>query len=170
MTDKDKDRIAEEAAKSQDQTTREKVENASAAHARVATPRTPAGADDEEARYTPAELLDLIGKAEKVEIGFTDDKGEEIEGLPRQQVLGGTESWLVTPVGLGLNASKFQVQGPGPQGQFLVHGPGPYGQPVYSIEGYALYVDGDEVAERKRDKPLAVEPGMTFDLRGDMLF
>jgi hypothetical protein len=167
MTDKDKDRIAEEAAKRQDQATREKAENASAAHDMAATPRTPYG---EEARYTAAELLDLIGKAEKVEIGFTDEKGEEIEGLPRQQVLGGTESWLVTPAGLGLNSSKFQVQGAGPQGQFLVHGPGPYGQPVYSIEGYALYVDGDEVAERKRDKPLAVEPGMTFDLRGDMLF
>jgi hypothetical protein len=116
------------------------------------------GSEDED-RIAPTELLDQIGEAEKVEVGFTDADGEELEGVPRQEIPAGRDSWRVNPGGLGLATEKLQVFGPGPSGT-----------PVHTIEGYSLFIDGSEVAHVKRPTPLAIEPGMTFDLRNDFQF
>jgi len=110
----------------------------------------------------PADLYALVSKGKKIEIAFFDDRYKPIQGLPPQQIAGGPDVWLAQAGGFKLNVPDFMVYG---------HGTGPSGVgPNYSIAAYALLVDGRQVAFKPRPSPLNITPGMTFQLKDDVIF
>jgi hypothetical protein len=102
-------------------------------------------------------LQDEIKEADKVEIVPSD--GEyEIPGMaiePR-----GDHPWEVTRAGL-----RFMVD------EWLVHGPG-QGSPAGggAIVGYGLFLDDEQVAWCDRDGELSLRPGVTYNLKDDVVF
>lgn len=95
-----------------------------------------------------------IGKADKVEVVLSDGKGE-IEGIAPVVVTG--EAWRATPNGLMLTEA-VEIDGPGPN------------KAAYNVDGYALVLDGKQVAYRKRPDPVTVVPGQHYKIENDIIF
>lgn len=98
------------------------------------------------------ELADMIDAADDVEIAFSDGKREV----------------AIAPIGVTGSAWK-----PHPRGFMLahdVHLTGPETGPSVSIDGYALILDGKQVAYSQRSMPLQVAPGQRVTLSDDIIF
>lgn len=99
-----------------------------------------------------ADLAELIGMADTVELVFSDGK-RELAIEPR--MISG-KAWVMTAVGLALRLPEFPVTGP-------ATGP-------VSLAGYGLFLDGHQVAWASRGDALEVPPGRRMDLRSDVVF
>jgi hypothetical protein len=112
---------------------------------------------DEEQPSRLEVLQDEIGEADKVEVVPSD--GEyEIPGMALEPH--GDHPWEVTRAGLRLVVDEW-----------LVHGPGP-GSPAgaSAIVGYGLFLDDEQVAWCDRDGELSLRPGVTYNLKDDVVF
>lgn len=105
----------------------------------------------------PDDLLELIADAETVEVAFSDGRSE-VAGLGARQVSG--EAWTKTPAGvkLSVGADDFTVAGPGE------------GQRPFAIAGYALLLDGEQVAYKPRHEQISIGAGQRFNLSDDVVF
>lgn len=100
------------------------------------------------------DLRAAIAAAEKVEVVLSDGTSE-IVGVAPIVVEG--EAWRATPNGTMLTEAV------------TIHGPG-QGQPAYRIAGYALVLDGKQVAYRERPDAITVVPGHTYKIENDIIF
>ena len=103
---------------------------------------------------TVTDIAAAIAAADKVEIVLSDGT-REIDGVDPFVVEG--EAWKPTPNGLMLSV-PLDLYGPGS------------GKPAYRIEGYALMLDGKQVAYRQRPDPITVVPGHTYKIEDDIIF
>lgn len=103
---------------------------------------------------TVTDIAAAIAAADKVEIVLSDGT-REIDGVDPFVVEG--EAWKPTPNGLMLSVPLD------------LHGPGS-GKPAYRIDGYALMLDGKQVAYRQRPDPITVVPGHTYKIEDDIIF
>jgi hypothetical protein len=102
------------------------------------------------------ELLELIDAAENVELAFAEGF-TEIRGLAPRMVEGGSSAWALAPGGrLRLNVPELVILGPG-------------AAPAFVLGGYALLLDGEQVAWTARD-PVTIAPGSRFEFRDDVFF
>ncbi|WEK43636.1 MAG: hypothetical protein P0Y64_02040 [Candidatus Sphingomonas colombiensis] len=99
------------------------------------------------------DLVAAIADADHVEIAFSDGK-RELASLAPIAVTG--EAWRRHAFGLMLSAP--------------VHLDGPAGNASTAIAGYALLLDGDQVAWCARAVPLAIAPGQKVTIADDILF
>lgn len=106
---------------------------------------------------TPDELMELIEGAETVEVAFSDGRNE-VAGLGARQVSG--EAWTKTPAGVKLTvgADDFTIAGPAE------------GQRPFAISGYALLLDGEQVAYAPRHEQIQIGSGQRFNLSDDVVF
>jgi len=109
------------------------------------------------APYTPDELLELIKDAETVEVAFSDGKNE-VKGLGARQVSGEAWAKTVSGVKLTVGADDFMISGPGE------------GQRPFAISGYALLLDGEQVAYAPRHEQIQIGAGQRFNLSDDVVF
>ena len=100
------------------------------------------------------DLAKAIADADKVEVVLSDGKAE-IEGVAPIVVTG--EAWRQTPNGLMLTEA-VEIDGPGT------------GKPAFNVDGYALVLDGKQVAYRKRPDPVTVVPGQHYKIENDIIF
>ena len=101
------------------------------------------------------ELLAAIAVAETVEIGFSDGK-REIKALPAQLIQG--DAWQAATNGIRLRVDKLQIFGPNRE------------ESAIKLAGYALLLDGEQVAYSARMDVLTLSPGGTYDLKDDVIF
>lgn len=101
---------------------------------------------------TGEELRKAVDNAEDIEIVFSDGKREV--GVPAISVEG--DVWKDHPFGLLLDR-PIDIEGPDSVGST-------------SIAGYALLLDGKQVAWRERSMPLQVAPGQRIQIADDILF
>lgn len=97
-------------------------------------------------------LPDAIDKADQVEIAFSDGKREV--GIPPIAVTG--SAWKPHSRGFML-AHDVNIEGP------------QTGSSI-SIDGYALILDGKQVAYSQRSMPLQVAPGQKITITDDIIF
>lgn len=100
-------------------------------------------------------LMLAIAAAETVEIGFSNGKSE-IKSLPAQLIQG--DAWQLATNGVRLRVPELQVFGPNRD------------EPALSLAGYALLLDGRQVAYAARIDVLPLAPGGTYDLKDDVIF
>lgn len=110
------------------------------------------GAMPAEKSLTGDALRDAIDDADDIEIVFSDGKREV--GVPPVAVEGAV--WKDHPFGLLLDR-PIDIEGPDGAGSI-------------SITGYALLLDGKQVAWRERSMPLQVAPGQRVQIADDILF
>ncbi len=101
------------------------------------------------------DLLAAIAAAETVEVAFSDGK-REIKQLPAQLIQG--DAWQMVTNGVRLRVDKFPVYGPN------------RGESELKLAGYALLLDGKQVAYAARIDVLLLSPGGTYDLKDDVIF
>lgn len=99
------------------------------------------------------DLLALIGAAEVVEVVFSDGKREFTEIAP---LLVAGDVWAKVIGGLALRVPELTVQAPQDGG--------------LPLKGYALLLDGKQVAWAPRPETLILGGGRQFNLRDDVLF
>lgn len=102
-----------------------------------------------------AELLELIGAAETVEVLFSNGK-TEVAGIAPLTVSG--NAWKLTAAGMQLDLPELMVSGPDRSGS------------PAELKGYGLMLDGTLVAYRERFEPLVLIPGSNINLAQDVLF
>jgi hypothetical protein len=105
----------------------------------------------------PRDLLELIAAADFVELAFTDGHSE-IRGLAPRSIEGGASAWLIGP------DQRLRLKVPA----LLIEG-GQNGTPGFVLGGYALLLDGEQVAWQARD-PVTIPPGTTFEFKDDVIF
>ena len=103
------------------------------------------------------DLYEQIADADKVEIAFVDDRGQELPIPPHSASFDGFS------VGTGGESVNFKTEG-------LELSAPVAGERALSLGGYALILDGEHVATGMRDEPLRMGPGLTFDLSDDISF
>jgi hypothetical protein len=107
-------------------------------------------------QLAPAELAELIGDAGKAELAFVGRDGREINGLaPRS----------ISADGFDVLRGALRLQVP----SLKVHGPA-VGQTPFAVGGYALLVDGEQVAFAARGDVLSIGGGQAFELKDDAAF
>jgi hypothetical protein len=113
-------------------------------------------ASDKADKLEPAELIDMIADADEVEIAFVDSDGKELVQQPYEPA--DRDTWAIGPGGdsVQLNAENIEL--------------GAVQAPSTTLGGYVLLLDGEPVAVVKRDAPLRMGAGMTFDLSKDISF
>ena len=104
---------------------------------------------------TPDDMLELIAGADEVAIAFSDGRSE-IKGLSPVKVSG--DAWRKSGSGLRLSVPKLEVHGPAT------------GKTPYRVAGYALLIDGEQVAWAQRHEGLSIGGGQTFNLADDIVF
>ena len=104
-------------------------------------------------RMSIEDLREAISAADKIEILFGDGKRES--GAAPVVVEG--EAWSDHALGLML---REPVE---------IHGPAHGGQP-YHVRGFALVLDGKQVAWSERPEPLMVGAGQKYQLSNDIFF
>lgn len=109
---------------------------------------------DEADRLSVEDLKAAIAEAETVEIAFSDGAREIAEAAPLS-IEG--DAWREHSNGLLLSAPA-EIVGPAADGT------------SYRVDGYALLLDGKQVAYCKRSDPLTVVPGGKHSLAGDVIF
>lgn len=135
-----------------------KIEGAAAAPkatkgAKPAKARKIGPVDDQPAS---ADLLELIGAAETVEVAFSNGKTEIAELAPL--VIAG-DAWKIS-------LDRVQLNVPG---DLIVHGPGG-GKPSYSVMGYGLLLDGKLFAYATRSDVLQIGANSQVNLKDDIVF
>ncbi len=103
----------------------------------------------------PRELAELIDGAEDVQVAFTDKNGREIAGLAPRTISG--DAFQADDHALRLNVPEMSIHGPA------------QGSQAFRLGGYALLVDGDQVAFATRDE-LSIAAGQTYELKDDVAF
>lgn len=101
------------------------------------------------------ELAELIDDADEVQIAFTDANGREIAGIAPRTISG--DAFKADTAALRLSVPEMPIHGPAT------------GQAAFRLGGYALLVDGEQVAFTPRDE-LAIAPGQTYELKDDVAF
>lgn len=114
----------------------------------------PIDADGDEPGYSAAELFELALSADTVEIAFSDG---EAECGPPLALDSGQE---LVPVRGKLRLRAQSV---------IVHGP-EAGKPPRTIAGFALMLDGEQVAWSRRYEPLRVGPGQQVQMAEEIVF
>ncbi|CAD7335173.1 hypothetical protein FIM10_01860 [Sphingomonadales bacterium 56] len=107
----------------------------------------------EDAGERAAELRERIADADQVEILFAD--GDRDSGLPPAVISG--EAWAYHARGLKLTVPLD------------LHGPGHGGQ-AFRVTGYALLIDGKQVAWADRLDPVQVGVGQHIRIEDDIFF
>lgn len=122
---------------------------------RLTTPAKPRklGAIDGE-RFSIEELRELIDDGDEVSIAFSDGT-REVAGIAPVAVSG--DAWAETATGLML-AKKVDIDGPGDTGTSV------------TIDGYALMIDGKQVAYSRRSTPIQIAPGQRVQIVDDIIF
>ena len=106
--------------------------------------------------FDPAELADLIGAAETVEVVALDAKHREIAGFG-QEIVGGAAVWRLTGSGLRLALPEpLTVTAPGDRAS--------------AIHAWGLFLDGKAAVFGKRFEPLVLSAGQKTDLSNDVIF
>lgn len=100
-----------------------------------------------------ADVFKAISEAEEVEIAFSDG-ARELVGLTPRKVSG--DAWRQHPNGLMLTKS-IEIEGPALSKSL-------------TIDGYALLIDGKQIAYSRRSSPLQIAPGQRVDLTDDIIF
>lgn len=100
------------------------------------------------------DIAAAIANADRVEVAFSDGRGE-IEGVDAVTVEG--EAWRAHPTGQVL-AEPVTLNGPAP------------GAAAVQVKGYALILDGKQVAYRERPDPITLVPGQTYKIENDIIF
>lgn len=120
----------------------------------LTTPKKPRaiGAMKDAENLAGEDLRKAIDDADDIEIVFSDGKREV--GVPPVAVEGAV--WKDHPFGLLLDR-PIDIEGPDGAGSI-------------SITGYALLLDGKQVAWRERSMPLQVAPGQRVQIADDILF
>lgn len=127
---------------------------AAAAVKKLTTPAKPRKLGElAEGKGVDGDLQFHIAAADQVEIAFSDG-AKEVPGIAPVAVSG--EAWKPHAFGLML-AKPVDIDGPDS------------GSSV-SIAGYALLLDGKQVAWRARDVPLQVAPGQRVSIVDDIIF
>lgn len=128
---------------------------ARAAVTRIAAPVKPRrlGMLAEDKALTGAALRAAIAGAEAVEIAFSDGR-LELAGIDPVRVSGA--AWREHGFGL-LLAMPVELVGPG-------------GGAGVAIDGYALLLDGRQVAYARRSVPLPLFAGQRVNIEGDIIF
>jgi hypothetical protein len=129
---------------------------ARSAAAEIAKPAKPRALGPVEDQAAPALLLSAILAAEVVEIAFSDGETELPELAPQQ--ITGSMAW-------DLRGGRLCLQVP----SLLVHGPRP-GDAAIALLGYALLLDGEQVAWFERGEQLTLGAGAKYELRDDVSF
>jgi hypothetical protein len=132
------------------------VADAKAKAAKVAKGDKPTGPRKLSSSVAPLARDDLrkaIADADKVEILFGDGKRDS--GVTPIVVEG--DAWVDHALGLMLNVPV------------TIEGPGPGAQP-YQVAGFALLLDGKQVAWSSRPEPLLVGAGQKYQLSNDIFF
>lgn len=106
----------------------------------------------------PGDLLELLDDAETVELAFVGADGVEIAELRPRSIGGGGAAWR-------LFGGRLRLKVP----ELIVHGPRP-GEPPFVLAGYALLVDGEQLAIARRSEPLTIGAGAKFELKDDVAF
>lgn len=101
------------------------------------------------------DLMAAIAAADVVEVAFSDGK-REIKQLPAQLIQG--DAWQLATNGVRLRVDKLPVYGPNRDEAEL------------KLAGYALMIDGEQVAYAARIDVLTLKPGGTYDLKDDVIF
>lgn len=109
----------------------------------------------DEKPLTGGDLLAAIAAAETVEVAFSDGK-REIKSLPAHAIQG--DAWYLAANGVRLRVDKLQVYGPN------------RGEPDLKLAGYALLLDGEQVAYAARGDVLVLTAGSTNELKDDVIF
>lgn len=122
---------------------------------KLTTPAKPRklGAIDGE-RSSIEELRELIDDGDEVSIAFSDGT-REVAGIAPVAVSG--DAWSETATGLML-AKKVDIDGPGDTGTSV------------TIDGYALMIDGKQVAYSRRSTPIQIAPGQRVQIVDDINF
>lgn len=122
---------------------------------KLTTPAKPRklGAIDGE-RFSIEELRELIDDGDEVSIAFSDGT-REVAGIAPVAVSG--DAWSETATGLML-AKKVDIDGPGDSGTSV------------TIDGYALMIDGKQVAYSRRSTPIQIAPGQRVQIVDDIIF
>jgi hypothetical protein len=94
-----------------------------------------------------------IAGADEVQVAFSDGT-REVLGLSPVIVAG--DAWKDHPNGLMLN-EPVEIEGPG-EGTSV------------TIDGYALMIDGKQVAYSRRSTPLQIAPGQHMKISDDIIF
>lgn len=110
--------------------------------------------DEESPRAPDAQaLLEMIQDADKVEIVFSDGE-RQIRGIPPLVVP--EAKWNPITAGLQLVAGEVILIGPATG--------------AADLNGYALFLDGEQVAWAPRHDTLRIFPGGHFNLSNDIVF
>lgn len=120
----------------------------------AAKPR-PIGHIDRDTDMRPAYLFELVDDADLVEVVFSNGR-QEVAGLGPLVIEG--EAWKMTNAGLKLQVPSLEVHGPAA------------GKPPYQVTGYALLLDGEQVAWSQRHEQLTIGAGQTYNLADDIIF
>lgn len=134
------------------------VKSAKASVTRAATPAAPRKLKTMDDGLSGDDLTEALTKADAggktVEIAFSDGK-REIEGIPPIVITG--EVWRDHTRGKMLR-DPVKVDGPTTGGSSV------------AIDGYALMIDGKQVAYCQRSEPVRVNAGQTISLQDDIWF
>lgn len=119
------------------------------------TPRAigPLDADGDDEPLSAADLLALAQSADRIEIAFSDGKQESAPPV------------VVAANALAARRGQLRLTLP----SLLVHGP-EQGQPGRVIAGFALFLDGEQVAWRARYEPLRIGAGQQVEMAGEVIF
>lgn len=110
---------------------------------------------DDDRKEATAKLQELIGDADEVQIAFSDGT-REIAGIAPVDVDG--PAWNADhPNGLLLKL-PIDIEGPRESASSV------------TIDGYALILDGKQVAYSRRSAPLQVAPGQRVKIENDIIF
>lgn len=100
----------------------------------------------------PRALKALIDDADTIELVFSDGRSE-LPGIAPRMIEDG--AWRETAGGLKLQVPSLEVRG---------------GDQTVELAGYALLLDGDQVAWSARSDRLTIRSGMTINLKDDVVF
>lgn len=101
----------------------------------------------------PSELAELIGMGDQVQVVFSDGK-REIGALPALDITG--RAWATRVTGLALCIPDLTIS--------------TVGGGAADLAGYALFIDGQQVAYAARIDVLRIAPGQTMNISNDVIF
>ncbi len=104
---------------------------------------------------TAAELLELVADADQVELAFSNGRAE-IPGVPPVRLTG--EPLVLRRGTLRLATDSLQVTGPNTA------------KAPPSLAGFALVLDGEQVAWAPLSSPLSLGAGQTYELKDSVVF
>lgn len=119
-------------------------------------PKKPRAFDTELEPMRPGDLKELIADAETVEIAFVGGGGREVKGIAPRSIAG--DAFHDAGHALRLHVPTLTVYGPAPD------------QQPFEVLGYALILDGEQVAYAPRPDQLTIGSGARYELKDDVAF